>query len=335
MVSGKIFCSRWLPPEQGFEITTLTALSVNPGPGKLYPVSRPTFGRLFKSLLPFKIFLLGLLLSLLVLPGLNAQWLAGYSFRKEITIPPPAFPESGTLTNFPVLIDITHDDLRSVSNGGQVNSNLGWDIVFSDADGITPLNHETESYNPSSGRIVAWVQVPLLDGISGNTIYLYFTTPTPVDLSTPDTWDPNAYVAVYHLQDNDYSDATASGFDGSATGTTNSLYPNNIIEDGQDFEYGNGSDQVALPSFDVSSNSLTISAWMRPESFDQGDARIVSKANGSNVSQHWWMLSTKDVGADYRLRFRQKAGASNTTYPNWRSIFQPVSRYLDLCKCCV
>ncbi len=232
-------------------------------------------------------------------------------YRKQITIPDANVDGSGLHTNFPVLIDITDPDLESVSNGGSVESNNGWDIAFSQ-DHTTALNHEIEAYEAANGRIVAWVQIPALDADGDNTMYLYFSNPNVVaDPSTSATWDPASYVAVYHLQGNNHYDATANGYDGVATGTTNSA--GSIIEDGQDFEQTLSNNRIEIGNFDVISNSLTISAWIRPESFTQRDARIVSKTIGPNGQDHWWMLSTIDQGPDYRLRFRQKAGPSNIT----------------------
>jgi len=292
----------------GIQNTNLLTLSVTPGPGKVHPVSSSTFERFFKSLLPVRPLLLGLLLSLLILPGLSAQWLTGFGFRKEITIPPTSISGFGTHTNFPVLIDITHDDLRSVSNGGLVVSELGWDIVFSDADGSTQLNHETESYDPSSGRIVAWVQVPSLDGVAGNDIYVYFTNPSPVDQSTPDTWDPNAYVAVYHLEESGpFPDATGLNPDATNSG---SFDLNALIEDGHNFRVSDTDDAVEMGALDIPTNALTISAWIRPSSLTVADARIISKANGTGPNDHWWMLSANNFD---ELRFRLKTDVGGTT----------------------
>ena len=292
--------------QTGIRNTNLKTLSALADPGKLFSYFK-LFFKPFSSL-SSKSLLLGVLLLLMALPEMSGQWLPGFGFRKEIPIPDGNIYGSGTHTNFPVLIDIEHDDLRSVSNGGLVVSEDGWDIVFSDADGTTLLNHEIEAYYPDDGRIIAWVQVPELDADNDYTIYVYFTTPfvPAADPSTTDTWDPADYVAVYHLQGTDYFDATENNHVGTPTGTANAL--GSRIEDGQDFEYDNNTDRVEMPGFDVYGDEITISAWIRPESFAQNDARIVSKAEGDIEPEHWWMLSTKGVSSNTVLRFRVKAG---------------------------
>jgi hypothetical protein len=242
------------------------------------------------------------------------QWLGTYAYRKQITIPNASVYGTGAEvhSNFPVLIDITNDDLRSYANGGMVVNPLGYDIVFSQ-DHLSRLNHEVESYDPNTGHILAWVQVPSLDANADNTLYLYFGNPIDfsTDYSTENTWDAN-YVAVYHLEESGpFVDASNNQIDGVNNGSADA---GAIIEDGQDFEYDDTrTDRISLGSYDVTGNEITISAWINLESFDQRDARIVSKATSGSNEEHWWMLSTIDAGANYRLRYRQKAGASQTT----------------------
>ena len=50
---------------------------------------------------------------------------------------------------------------------------------------------------------------------------------------------------------------------------------------------------------------MTIVAWIMPTSFDaHDDGRIISKATGTDIDDHYWMLGTKAVDSTHRLRFR-------------------------------
>jgi hypothetical protein len=69
-------------------------------------------------------------------------------------------------------------------------------------------------------------------------------------------------------------------------------------------------DYIDLGDVDVSGNKLTIIAWFDPGEFSSTDGRIISKADGTSPHQHDWMISYEDVGPDFRLRFRLKAGGS-------------------------
>ena len=75
-------------------------------------------------------------------------------------------------------------------------------------------------------------------------------------------------------------------------------------------------DYVDVGMIDISGTAMTLAAWFNSSQFaisPSNDGRIVSKANGINESNHFWMLSTVRVGADTRLRFRLKAGGQTAT----------------------
>jgi hypothetical protein len=77
-------------------------------------------------------------------------------------------------------------------------------------------------------------------------------------------------------------------------------------------EFSSSSDHADVGSWSVTSGAITISAWFNADTFTVGDARIVSKATGQEVEDHWFMLSTIS-DSDMTLRFRLKAGGSTAT----------------------
>ena len=62
---------------------------------------------------------------------------SGYSYGKKITIDNTKVSGSGSHTNFPVLISLTNNDLRTTGNSGYVQSSNGYDIVFTSGNGST------------------------------------------------------------------------------------------------------------------------------------------------------------------------------------------------------
>jgi hypothetical protein len=70
-------------------------------------------------------------------------------------------------------------------------------------------------------------------------------------------------------------------------------------------------DYVDLGPMDVSGQELTLIAWFKADSFaGTTDARIISKATGTAVDDHYWLLGTCSRDGAIRLRFRLKAGGS-------------------------
>ncbi len=75
----------------------------------------------------------------------NASW----DFRKSITIDNTKVSGSTSHTDFPVLVSITDTNLKDNAQSS------GNDILFTSSDGNTKLSHEIESYNSSTGELVA------------------------------------------------------------------------------------------------------------------------------------------------------------------------------------
>src|ERR1035438_8205777 len=108
---------------------------------------------------------------------------------------------TGTLTNFPVLVSVTVADLATVANGGHVQNASGYDIIFSSTpagsgSGILPF--EVISYSATTGKLVAYVQVP--SAATGTQLYiLYDNGSISTDQSSAAAVWSNGYLAVYHF----------------------------------------------------------------------------------------------------------------------------------------
>lgn len=102
-------------------------------------------------------------------------------------------------------------------------------------------------------------------------------------------------------------DSSGNGFDGVLVGaerTPNGKEGGGVIFDGV-------SSRVDLGTFDALSGSeISIAAWVSPSSFNTSDARIISKANGEQSADHYWMIST--IGGS-GVRFRLKTQGVTST----------------------
>jgi hypothetical protein len=100
--------------------------------------------------------------------------LTGFSYSRSISIDHTKVSNTNQ-ADFPVLISGTYGYLATVANGGRVQSPNGYDIAFaSDPSGNTRLDSEIETYDPATGRIVAWVRVPLLSASADTAIYVFY-----------------------------------------------------------------------------------------------------------------------------------------------------------------
>jgi hypothetical protein len=190
-----------------------------------------------------------------------------YSFVRPITIN-KALCGTANSTNFPALISGTYSYLAATGNGGNVVSASGYDIAFfADAAMTTPLPFDLESYNPATGQIAAWVQIPTLSVAANTTIYMAYGNASIVVSQTnaASLWSSAGYAAVYHFSSgslgtdasgNNYaltphnSPTSTTGMIGSAMGlaSASNQYADNSA----------GSSLTMQPGSDI-----TISFWMK------------------------------------------------------------------------
>ncbi len=185
----------------------------------------------------------------------NNPSVAGYDWEEILYVDHTKVSGTADLIDFPILMDITHQDLKSVLNGGYVHNSNGYDIIF--AQNGVPLTHQIESYDPTTGHIVVWVKIPVLSpSIDTEVRILCGNQLITTDPSLPLVWNSN-FAGVWHLHDN-LLDATQSGNDGvnfGASGTSG------VISNGMEFI----SSRVEIPD----DNSLdlmeyTVEAWVYP-----------------------------------------------------------------------
>jgi hypothetical protein len=224
-----------------------------------------------------------------------------WNYRKKITIDHTKVSNTDQ-TNFPVLINRTDPDWKDTSNGGNVAQSDGGDILFTNASG-TKLDHEVEDYTPSTGELVAWVEVDLLSASSDTDIYIYYGNAACADQwNTEGTWDPN-FKMVQHLQEDPsdpdpaFKDATSNGNDGTDYGSMTSAdqitgqIDGSLDFDGTDDYVDCGSDG----SLDITDN-ITIAAWIYIEDYGSSYPRICSKEATTSCESFGlllWMTSHK------------------------------------------
>ncbi|MFH1062908.1 MAG: DUF2341 domain-containing protein [Candidatus Omnitrophota bacterium] len=186
--------------------------------------------------------------------------LANWSFHKEITI--DRTKVMANLTNFPVLISITDTALRDNARSD------GFDIVFTASDGNTKLDHEIESFDKTTGILVAWVKIPSLLSSADTKIYMYYGNSAASDQQNKSgVWD-TSYKGVWHLN-NDPSatapqekDSTSNNNAMTSYGTmTNTDLIDAKIGKGIDFDGSNDYFKKTSPVGVGTPGDYTISAW--------------------------------------------------------------------------
>jgi hypothetical protein len=204
--------------------------------------------------------------------------------RKSLTVDRTQVSGSASLSNFPLLVAVTDPDLRTAANGGSVGNATGTDILFTAGDGMTKLAHELESYNASTGQLVAWVRIPSLSPQTDTVIYTYYGNAGAADQQNrAGVWDAN-YKGVWHLSapsGTAVSDSTSNANNGTKTSATVPAPAAGKLGGAQSFNGSTG--LITVPdsnSLDMTS-SVTISAWINASSWPNsyGDAIVNKEGN--------------------------------------------------------
>ncbi|MFC1548504.1 DUF2341 domain-containing protein [Candidatus Omnitrophota bacterium] len=214
----------------------------------------------------------------------------GYDFFKIVTIQASQVDED--LMDFPMLFSVTDADLATVANGGNVQSADGYDIIFTDANGVQ-YDHEIEYYDPVSGAVIAWVKVPVISSSVNTPVYLRYGDDT-ITTSTEDLaglWGAD-YAGIWHMDDTSglVSDSSQNANEGTVFAFTigevdRSAAGQIYIGDEFTLETNPGNPGYVLvgdnASLDITSE-LTLSAWVQADALG-GIRGIVTK--GSSLSE--------------------------------------------------
>ncbi|MBU1940728.1 MAG: DUF2341 domain-containing protein [Candidatus Thermoplasmatota archaeon] len=198
----------------------------------------------------------------------------GWQFRKNITINQSKI--AGDLNEFPVMVSIIDPDLiDTVQSDGD-------DILFMDDAGVAQrLWHEIEQYNPASGTLVCWINIPEITTTATNTFYVYYGNPTADSQQYPEQVWNDHYMGVWHLHTSPSMtiyDSTKNNNDGTSGG---GMSTNNLVlgKTGIATDFDGINDYIKISdSSSLKPQDITLSAWYKPYIISAG-GYLVSKSS--------------------------------------------------------
>lgn len=271
---------------------------------------------------------------------------AGYSYSRSLTIDNTKVPNTDQLA-FPTFAcfngpsgncangSLAVANLKTIANGGQVTNIFGFDIVFgSDVSCGSLYNFEVELYNPVTGELIAWVNIPTV-ATATNTIYYLCYANAAISTfqgNINGTWN-SAFQGVWHYPNGvtlSLLDSTVNARDGS-NGTTPPLADAGKIDGGSSSTvtntgYSTYSD-TGLPS---GTGDRTISAWFGPKTdlTDPTDYVMFYGTAGSNSRAQGMRLVRTAIAAC-------AAGVGDlyvVSYIGWNDDYQGTSTFCSVPK---
>ena len=219
-----------------------------------------------------------------------------WSYRKPIIVDHSKVAGTTNISNFPILVSVTDSELKSVANGGKVASDSGFDILFTSLDGTTKLSHEIEKYDPTTGELVAWVNIPTLSVSVDTSLFIYFGNASASDQQdvadgVNDVWDSN-FEGVWHLASTTGTTLIDSSSNAQDLTKVSASVPNPIVgkvDGAQDFSLGDSDSPSCSDAncggtsdLDIGTRAFTISVWVKPDT---------SQGNGLAAFQGGFLLS--------------------------------------------
>jgi hypothetical protein len=263
-----------------------------------------------------------------------------FSYRRTVTI--NASQVSNTeapdyLTDFPVLVSLSHTTLKSTVNGGYVQHSQGYDIIFRDSNGVTQLDHEIEEYDGINGTLIAWVRVPTVSKTSDTMIYIYYGN-CGISSRTENSagvWDDN-YVGVWHLKEEQSGTGNDALYQDS---TSENNHGDDIVSaTGQDGQINGGQ------QFDGSDDYVDLSTTMNPQTYDDFTISAWYKSTDTSVSDDEYIYNhrtdsvneicfgpTDDASHTDQLRLfieRDETGAGANYYYSTTDVVDQTWHYL-------
>ena len=266
-----------------------------------------------------------------------------YLYCKPITIESDLV--ATTTPAFPILATTTDADLKTVGNGGKVEKSAGEDIIFTSGtsctDGGSLLDYEIEKYVPTTGELIAWIEIDIDSG-TDRTFPMYYGNSSASDVSTTTgVWDADSdgsgkpdFRVVTHLAQDPSVDT-----DGFCGGGTDEVCDSSVDEAHFDsFGSMTSGDLVAAPigdgiDFDGSNDYLhnagwawasagpvTVSYWSNPFGADEGSLWGVGAVNLQRFQAHApWSNSILywDYGDASSGRISSNISAYNGVWANY------------------
>ncbi|MGH6691041.1 MAG: DUF2341 domain-containing protein, partial [Gammaproteobacteria bacterium] len=239
----------------------------------------------------------------------GAWWNSSWGYRQQIVLDNPT---ASTLTDFAlrVKLDATFDYAAAKADGS--------DLRFVDADGVTVLSHEIESWNPGGDSYV-WVKVPQLNS-GADSIWMYYGNGAAAAPGGGAAVWSNGYRAVYHFGSDPGAfgvvpDSAGNGLDGvnnSAAFTATGVSGGALDFDSSGTQYVNLGPGAYLSNV----SQATLSAWINPDALTGGLGQHVVGVSGTATVNS--RAAIELLGPDIRVIARAAGGSTGvvTTAPS-------------------
>jgi hypothetical protein len=195
----------------------------------------------------------------------TAAWLdLDWTYRIPITAHPDSIEGTGNFADFPLVLVLDSGHSQIFQNA----KSDGSDLVLTQGDGVTVLDHELVSYNPSLQKAELWFKANSFSKTE-NTFYIYYGNPNASVSPVPGSvWDAK-YVAVYHFEEDPGQgtllDYGPRGNHGTTTDPRSQWTSSDVTDGqiGQGWNFNGTTHYIDGDAVGTPDTSFVISAWVK------------------------------------------------------------------------
>lgn len=213
----------------------------------------------------------------------------------------------------------TYTYLKTAANGGDVQNSNGYDIIFtSDEAGTSQLDHEIESYNPTTGAVVFWVKIPTALTATDTVIYIQYGN---ASINTSQENKTGVWSSSFGLTSHITDGATLSAADSTSNNATPTLgaaaaAATGKLDGGVSFPGLSDDNRITWPDSSALSPTaaITVSLWLKRSSTGSPTRVMLNKGDGATNadSSYEFVFNSSD-----ELRFEINNGSG------WRTAQSP------------
>ncbi len=248
----------------------------------------------------------------------SARAITPSDFARHLDITVAGYAGSSTLTNFPVLVQLS----TSIPNFSYADfqGTDGSDLRFMDANG-TELPYEIASWN-TSGTSLVWVRVPTITGTTTKITALFGNASPAAAPASHTVW--SNYATVLHL---DGTFADAAGVGGVDTSSNVSILNTAIVGGGYQTTAARGNLTVSTAMYGALTDIgvLSVSFWAKNASPNHGLRFCGTKGNWSDNGYEAMYFSSGSFTHHIAMRGNgsgktAQIDASSVTWSNWNHL---------------
>jgi len=186
--------------------------------------------------------------------------LEGFSFATAININFDALNLKTSFVDIPVLAEINAAELKYYTKGGLMQHEDASDLTFTLADGITPVPHQIERYDPAKGKVIVWLRIAELNKNKSNVLMMYAGNIQKSEIVNATVFSAPAK-AVFHFN-NEFKNVLSNEVYGESLNVKDE--EGKIASCKSFHSYSKSNAIINLSSLSAHEGSLTVNFWINP-----------------------------------------------------------------------